>query len=450
MPTETLILAIHRELQHRFRAAGPGSIGRIEASLELSQGYFRDQRRSDRLRIDLRVLLRTLELLGVDRADFFATVLGSSDPALRFRNEGLLLCSGRQRSIPILQAVEKRHLTSPPANQPLDLAVLDTERYDRPKEIERQARTSISKVPAQQVIPLLGIYASACRGLGKVSRAQTVLAKALELAQDAPQQVIADLLLRSASVLGDQGRFRFAADLAEKAIIHSTLAADRLGIAKALLKLGMAQGCAGQQDEEILSFQAALGILRQLPDEASPSAGEATHLELRRNLFSVLTNLALAHHQRQDFEQAEGLAHQAEDAATDLGPTLSGKLVWLRGTIAWQLQRLADAETHLRRALELHRPRAPLSSALIAVDLVKVQLQRGEIAEATRTARAMTALVSSLERHPVALAAITQLIRSALEGKGLSSAVEAAAQRLKNCGELNPALLKGWSRRSAG
>lgn len=462
MQTDALLLAIHRELQRRFRAAGPGTIGQIEASLELSRGYFRDQRRSDRLRIDLRVLLRALELLGVDRAEFFSAVLGSSDPVLRFRNEGLLLRNRRQKGVPILDTVERRGSASPQTLR-LDLAALDNDRFDRPRDVERKIRIKISKVDASQIVPLLGIYGSTCRSLGKVSRAHSVLAKALELAETEPPKVIAELLLRSASVLGDQGRFRYAAELAEKAVTHFALAGDRLGIAKALLKLGMAQGCAGLQEEEIRSFEAALRYLERLADDMPTADGtsidhqedgtelvmqrRAENLELQRNRFAVLTNLALARHQRQEFEMAEALAHRAEEAAENLGPILTGKLIWLRGTIAWQLNRLSEAEMHLRRAFELHRSGAPLSSALIAVDLVKVQLQQGHADEATATARAMTALVSALERHPVALAAITQLIRSTLEGRELSSAVKAAAEGLKRCGELNPAFLKGWNRR---
>ncbi len=466
MQTDALLMAIHRELQRRFRAAGPGTIGRIEASLGLSQGYFRDQRRKDRLRIDLRVLLRTLELLGVDRAEFFSAVLGSSDPMMRFRNEGLLLRVRRQRGVPILEAVERRQGATKPMTACLDLAALDSDRFDRPKEVERKIRLRIPKVEETQIIPLLGIYGSTCRSLGKVSRAHSVLAKALELAESGPPQVVAELLLRSASVLGDQGRFRYAAELAEKAVTRFALAGDRLGIAKALLKLGMAQGCAGLQEEEIRSFEAARSYLENLANEMPARAGAAPEdepeaanpkihadtamgLELQRNLFSVLTNLALAHHQQQEFQMADSLAHRAEKVAEGLGPILTGKLIWLRGTLAWQQHLLPQAETHLRRALELHRSRAPLSSALIAVDLVRVQLQQGHVSEATATARAMTTLVSSLERHPVALAAIAQLIRSTLEGSELSHAVKAAAEGLKRCGEVNPAFLKGWSRRNS-
>ena len=156
--------------------------------------------------------------------------------------------------------------------------------------------------------------------------------------------------------------------------------------------------------------------------------------------------MALAHHQQESYSDAESLARRAEATAKHLGPALSGKLVWLRGSIAWQAGDLSSAEAHLQRALELHHGLAPLSSALVAVDLVRVQLQRGRTHEAIQTTRAMASLVASLERHPVALAAVTQLIRCALEGQELVLAVEEAARGLRRCGGLHPAEQTGWNR----
>ncbi len=458
MNTDTFLAAIHRELQRRFRAAGAGSIGRVEKALDLSAGYFRDQRRPDRLRVDLRILLRTLEALEVDRAEFFGTILGSCDPMVRFRNEGLLLQLKHRRPIPILTAMQRRREQPPKAPIHLDLAALDAERDHHPARLERHTKSLMSQVEDGQIVPLLGVYASACRVQGKLSRAHVVLATALGAAHGTPTRTLGDLLLRSVSVLGDQGRFAHARELAEKAVTQFALADDRLGLAKALIKMGMAQGCAGQQAAEIQSFDAALRYLESLPDqgqETTDATGPEEHLEedqeadrneIRRHLFSALTNLALAHHQQESYSRAEALACRAEAVAQHLGPALSGKLTWLRGSIAWQAQDLASAETHLQRALELHHERAPLSSALIAVDLVWVQLQQGRAVEALQTTRAMASLVGSLERHPVALAAITQLIRCALDGHELTSAVEEAARGLKRCGELHPAEQTGWNR----
>lgn len=453
MKSDTFLAAIHRELQRRFRAAGPGAISRVENSLQLSNGYFRDQRRPDRLRVDLRILLKTLELLEVDRAEFFGMILGSCDPMIRFRNEGLMLQLKYRRPIPILTAMQKRRDEPPAQPKEVDLAALDAQRDDNPSRLERRSKSLMRKVTDDQIVPLLGVYASACRALGKLSRAHVVLATALGAAHGMAPQILGDLLLRGASVLGDQGRYQHARELAEKAMTQFALANDRLGLAKSLIKLGMAQGCAGQQDAEIRSFNAALMYLADFEDAAAlpperidQDTGRPIPTEVQRNLFSALTNLALAHHQQGKLDTAETFAQRAEAASVHLGPTLHGKLVWLRGTIAWQADRLPEAEGHLRRALELHHPRAPLGSALVAVDLVKVLLQQGDIDAAAQTIRTMATLVQSLERHPVALAAITQLIRCALDGKELAAAVDEAARHLSRCGELNPAEQTGWNR----
>lgn len=455
MNTDSFLATIHRELQHRFRTAGPGSIGRVENALDLSPGYFRDQRRPDRLRVDLRVLLKTLDLIEVDPAEFFATILGRCDPLISFCSEGRLLATRHRRAAPILDALEQRfHLSKPPTDI-VDLQALDAQRDHDPKRLLRQAKSAMRRIGDEQVIPLLGIYASACRSLGYLRRAHIVLATALEMAHDGPSPIVGDLLLRSASVLGDQGRFEQARDLAERAITCFALADDRLGIAKALIKRGIAQGCQGRQEEEIRSFTSALRYLSDLDaelDDGSRSCDRAAALgeeDIRRNLFSALTNLALAYHQTEDFDQADYLVGRALKAAEHMGPALRGKLTWLRGSIAWRAGRLQEAEEHLQHALELHHPRAPLSCALIAVDLVQVQLQGGQANAATQTARAMTRLVQSLEPHPVASAAVTELIRCALEGKELTAVAEEAAHRLRQWGDLNPALTQGWNRRAA-
>jgi hypothetical protein len=69
-------------LWRAFTAAGHGSISRTEKKLGFSLGYFRNWKRRKEggapASIDLLALIRTLEVLGVDPARFFALALSES------------------------------------------------------------------------------------------------------------------------------------------------------------------------------------------------------------------------------------------------------------------------------------------------------------------------------------------------------------------------------------
>ena len=99
MNAEEFLENIQGELQRRFRAAGSGSVGRVERTLNLAQGYFRDQRRPGRRRVDLKILHDALETLGVEPAEFFASVLGIVDPSELFRSRARALARRKRPSI---------------------------------------------------------------------------------------------------------------------------------------------------------------------------------------------------------------------------------------------------------------------------------------------------------------------------------------------------------------
>ncbi len=70
---------VHLVLQQIFRRAGQGSVKRVEAALEISEGSFRQWRRRGRLELDM--LFRALEELEVPPAVFWVEVFGDElDP----------------------------------------------------------------------------------------------------------------------------------------------------------------------------------------------------------------------------------------------------------------------------------------------------------------------------------------------------------------------------------
>lgn len=413
MNAEEFLERIQTELQRRFRAAGSGSVGRVERSLELAQGYFRDQRRPGRRRVDLKVLHDALAELGVEISEFFASVLGTVDPAELFqtRSKGL----ERKRRSNVLQTLAERNgsVEEGLTTVEVDFDALDAQRDTNPAAVRRTARELVGRVAERDLPRLLGIYGSACRALGQLDEAQVVLARALSMVCRERQPALAgELLLRCASLAADRTAYDEAIPLTEQALVCYAKADDPVGIGKALLNQGMAHGCMERSDEELRAFHSALGFL--------PSDSE--RLDVVRSLFSCRMNLAVAYRKRDDLVTAQQFAAAAEELGQHVGPALFGKLVWLRGSMARQQEHYAEAEDHLQRALEIHRDVAPVVTALLAVEVVQVQMLQGHTRRAHETARMMASLLRPLEGHPLGSAAITELVRCALSGRGLSLA----------------------------
>lgn len=427
MNAEEFLERIQTELQRRFRASGSGSVGRVERSLDLAQGYFRDQRRPGRRRVDLKVLHDALAELGVDISEFFASVLGTVDPGELFQTRAKGL--ERKRRSSVLQALADRagrgfEGTSEAVE--VDFEALDAQRDTNPSAVRRTTRDLVGRVADRDLPRLLGIYGSACRALGQLDEAQVVLAKALGMVhRDLRPALAGELLLRCASLAADRTQYDEAVPLTEQALVCYAKADDPVGIGKSLLNQGMAHGCMERSDEELRAFHAALGFL--------PTDSE--QLDVVRSLFSCRMNLAVAYRKRGELETAQQFAAAAEELGRHVGPALFGKLVWLRGTMARQQEHYAEAEDHLQRALEIHRDVAPVVTALLAVEVVQVQMLQGHTRRAHETARMMASLLRPLEGHPLGSAAITELVRCALSGRGLSLAfLEKLAQGIERQG----------------
>jgi ATP/maltotriose-dependent transcriptional regulator MalT len=141
-----------------------------------------------------------------------------------------------------------------------------------------------------------------------------------------------------------------------------------------------------------------------------------------------LLSLAVASHKHGQLEAAETYARQARQTSLGIGQDLLGKLIWLQGSISRNRGALQQAEEHFRDALDVYRDFSPLNRALLTVELVQTQLLRGKTTEARSTAKAMAALLKPLERNRIAAAAITELVRCAVAGKGLTLALMERAE----------------------
>lgn len=421
MNAEERIEKVQETLQRRFRAAGHGSITRVQKALDLGAGYFKDQRRPDRRRVDLRVLLRALEVLGVAPADFFAEALGPADVVDGLRSEAATLERRLKRLPRILERVdeewsgrsktgkaERRSETEETA----ELAELEKLRFENPNRVIRRAPGVLRRLGKARMPVLLGICASAYRALGRTDQALVTLARALRDAETLGDlATVADLLQRASYLVADGGGYERALALSERATLTYVRTTDLIGIGKTLVDQGIWLDYMGRRQRAIRAYESALE--KYLP--AGHQRGD-----VRRNRFSALMNLGALHLRLGELQRARGYADAARAESDGVGASLRAKLIWLQASIAGRQGLLDEAEGFLREVVEVSRPISPIEAALASVELVRILFQRGEPREAYATAKTMTVLLQPLEGHPIAVAALTELLRCALAGRGLT------------------------------
>lgn len=403
-------MQVQGALQRCFRIAGRGSVSRVQRVLDLGAGYFKNQRRPGRRRVDLRVLFRALEILDVDPAEFFASILGTADPVEGFSAQAAAL-RRRVRKLGGILALEAQRPERPESCEEIDLAAFDALRIENPRRALLRAKSLIPNTPDSQLPRLLGIYASACRVLGRLDEAQMVLARALKLAQERDDpEAVAELVQRSSYVAAHRGQLESALALSEKATLLYVALGDLVGVGKTQVDQGNWLFHLDRDPEAIEVYCSAVRYL--------PAASE--RLDVRRNRYSALMNLAVSYQRTGDLESARDWAAQARGCSEGIGPGLLARAAAFQGSLAERCGRNAEAEEFFLQALEMYRPIAPIDAALCSVDVVRVQLRAGRTAEAYETAKAMTSLIGPLEHDRVAAAAVTEVIRCALAGRGLS------------------------------
>ena len=416
MSTQSAIQKLQDELQRRFRVAGRGSVTRVQEALHLGGGYFRDLRRPERQRLDLRVLLGALEVLKVDTAEFFASVFGPSDIVNSFLSNAAELSRKMRRPPQVLRQLEKR-LASPPSScKHFDveaLEELDNLRRDDPKLAMRACRQAVAQAETAQIPRLLGSYASACRVAGRLQEAQVVIAEALKLSDEkANPRGYAELIQRAAYILSDLGHYEQSIELVDKATLIFAKSGDTVGIGQTLLDLGTFSG-------HLERFEDAFDYFRRAADLIPEDATGAMAI----SRVSAQFNLAVAGLRLGRLQEAEHYAHLARQAIACQGQVALGKAVWLEASVAKAQDRREDVVSLLGQALEIFHDFEPLTAAVVAVELARWQLHIGRTVDAYTTAKAMISLLKPLEGNRIASAAIADLARTALAGQGLTKAL---------------------------
>ncbi|MEE8526817.1 MAG: hypothetical protein V3T72_23020, partial [Thermoanaerobaculia bacterium] len=394
-------------------------------------GYFKDQRRPGRRRVDLRVLFRALDELAVEPAAFFADALGSVDMQTVFRSEATAL-RRRMRKLPRLLELESERGLSEPEERSaasrdagprsVELAELDAEAAQNPKRAVRRAHTLILRLPQRELPRLLGVAASAYRRLGHLDTAQVVLARALEMT-DSRSDVAAraDLLQRASRLTVSQEGCERALGLSELATLDYVRSGDLAGVGKAMADQGGLWMGLGRWRRALRSFSSALAYL--------PAESERPDVSHQR--FTCLMNTAKCHQRLGQLDAARGSAQQAAETSAGVSPRLRGELAWLRSSIALHSGEWQEAESCLLELLELDPPIAPLDRARASVELIRAQLFAARTLEAYETAKKLTLLVQPLECNRAASAALMELLRIALAGRGMTpDLVERVARSL--------------------
>jgi tetratricopeptide (TPR) repeat protein len=440
---EKRIESIQNALQRRFRAAGHGSIRKVQETLNLGCGYFKDQRRPGRRRVDLRVLFRTLDELSVEPADFFADALGAVDMQTVFCSEAAALRQ-RMKKPPRLLEIEAERGTAELeetagetllADADAELAELAAEAEDNPKRAVRRAYTLLPRLADGDVPRLLGIVASAYGRLGHLDTAQVVLARAFEiLGSPSDMEVRADLLRRASQLAARQKGRRRAVGLSELATLDYVRCGDLAGVGKSMVDQGGLWLELGNPQRALRSFSSALSYLPA--DSGDP--------EVVRQRFVCLMNAGKCQQRLGQLDLACRSLDQAAAVAGAVAPRLRGELAWMRSSLALQCRDWRQAEASLLELLELEPPIAPLDRARASVELIRAQLFAARTLEAYETAKKLTLLVQPLERNRTASTALMELLRIALAGRGMTpDLVERVARSLNDVRAKRLASLSG-------
>lgn len=392
---------VHLHLQKTLRRRGPGTVAALERSLGVRSGWLRYKRY--RGTMEMSHLLQILHWLDLDPGTFFSETFGERPRPFR-------LHSAKGKAPALVRRAVQRFVESAVVKHPpladSELQHLEELRRSEPRETILQINICLEHADGEQLARLLGIAGSAWRHLFDLDKAQHALSSALQLAErlDNPS-LTGDFLQRLSYVVADAGEHVNAWRLARRATDTYTGAADFEGIGRSFVDQGIWLFYLDRTEEAIAAQQAAL---RYLP------------LEAEENRCAALQALGLCHRQQGRLDEAATYAEQARRLERSLDPFGRARLIWLQGQIATDQERYLEAEAFLSEAAGSLMSLHPGDAALVTTELVHLQLRCGHNERAYETASSMISLVETLNRQPMISAAIIELLRCCLNGRGLT------------------------------
>jgi tetratricopeptide (TPR) repeat protein len=385
-----------RMLDQEIRSRGWGAIRRVDRAVGRGEGWW--QHRVEAGDLTVRQLLAVLEYLGIQPARFLRKALGGEPGWELDRPRGeppeiVARAWDRVRAGEEGKGVGREYLDS-----------LDERGYEEPWEVVRLALGAVDDVELALLPRLLGVAGSAFQLLIRLDEAEHAIHAGIGISQRRKDQIaVADLLLRLSFVVADRGEHAEALGIAEKAAIISLRIGDRVGVAKALVDQGIWLNYLDRPQEAIITFETAL---RDLPDRA------------KHYRFTAVHSSGVGYQKLGELEKALQCLAIAKDLTPD--KNAEGKLCWLRSSIHQDLGQLDEAESQLRRTVDLFRGLHHGEAALATCDLVRIQLLRGWPADAWRTATTTRALLEPLRHNKIISAALGDLLRCGQAGLTLA------------------------------
>ncbi len=381
----------------------------VEQDLGLPAGYFAYH--SNRGQLEFGVLLDALKLMGLKASSFLAE-------ALEGEAEGLAEVVGSNPPEPVTKVVESTSIdpdeddteagqvspardgNSPKGKSPKPtvclewLGALDDLRYENPC-VALQRLLEPEWIPPRFAAAYLGVCGSTLRMLVQLEDARRCLRVAEYLAsRDGDSTMEARLLQRQAAVLAVAGHFEVALEMAERATGIYDCLGDTLGLSKAIHDQGHYLFHLAEYKRAIIAHRRAL---RYLDDPVYRIA--------------ALHALGFCYYEVGDLSSAMRYLDRAQGRLEAAPSSFLGNILWLKGTIQVDLGRFREAEKSLVAAVAVLKRVDPVDAALLALQVVRVQLLQGEGTRAWSTALEASEFIQPFKANRLMGAALVQLLR---------------------------------------
>ncbi len=390
---------IVKTLDSEIRSRGHGTIKQITELVRRKGGWW--SQRVTAGDMDVSQMMRIISFLGLDPVRFMRRV---SSPETWLEVDRPF---GEQPEI-VRKAWNRLKADSPGDIGLGYLEELDKLRYREPRETVRQAASIVNHVQLDLLPLLLGIAGSAYRRWNvQLDAAEHSILAGIRIchARSVGEKSVAQLLLRLAYVQADRGEHASALRIAEKSMTLSMRVGDHEGFLRALVNQGSWLSYLGQYQDAVAALEVAL---RWLPE----------HQE--RHVFSALQILGVCHRELGEVKKALGFVQEAEKLPSATEDWARDRLVWLRANICADLGQLEESSRLLYEVLESFSKINLGEMALVACDLVRVEILRGAFAEAFKVAQRLLRLVEPLRHNRVIGAAIADLLRNGERGLTLA------------------------------
>ncbi len=410
---EAWVRRVHTVLRRVFRRAGRGSIQRVEAALGIFSGSFRQWRKRGQLELDM--LFRALEELGVDPARFWVEVFGGdSDPVHLAKRP-----TAPPRDSVVRRAVARWH--GPPPEKSTAMIEqrwrrLDGLRGEDPRLAVRRLKAELKHADPPWIPRLLAAYGSDRRAQARLDQALEALHYALLLAEEHDgRSACADILQRLGVAYAYTGNHTLGLLFAKEAAYEYRMAGDVRGEGRSWVDQGSRYFHLGRFDDAAAAYKAALSCLPS--DEA-------------RHRFSAYQCLAVICLRKSWLHSAAKHLKDADELTSRVGRDLLALLLATKAKVAIKLENLAEAEKCFGEELAIHKVTSPIDAAVVSVELARVQLSRGRLGPALETVKSMSSLLEPLKGNAIVSGVIRELVRMVLDRMQMTDRILGQALQL--------------------